>query len=308
MVHMIQQQPIKPYVQTQAKTDRSNEEKTSNNTDSSLLMQNYELLWVKTDKIMPNPAQPRTVFDAEALNDLAESIKKYGILQPLSIRSNPDKSKFSHFQYELVAGERRLRAAKLLGMEQVPCILIESDTKTSAALAIIENLHRKDLNIFEEASAIAALIDIYHLTQEQIAAQLSLTQAAVANKLRLLRLSEDEKALILSNNLTERHARALLRIKNPSLRLAILAHIIRHNLNVTQSEAYIATKLPDVLVRSKAEEKAENRPSALNKGYKNLIRNIEKAIESTRNHGGNVKTQQTETDSDIIYTISIPKV
>ena len=136
-----------------------------------------ELMWVDTEKIMPNRAQPRTVFDREALNELALSIEKYGILQPLSIRENPDKSVFSHFQYELIAGERRLRAAKSLNIKKVPCILIESDTKTSAALAIIENVHRKDLNIFEEASAIASLIDMYKLTQEQIAERLSLTQA-----------------------------------------------------------------------------------------------------------------------------------
>ena len=263
------------------------------------IYQNSEIFWINPEIIMPNRAQPRTVFDAEGLNELAESIKRYGILQPLSVRTHPEKSKFSHFQYELIAGERRLRAAKLLGMKKVPCVVIESDTKTSAALAIIENLHRKDLNIFEEASAIAALIEIYHLTQEQIAAKLSLTQAAIANKLRLLRLTEEEKSLILTNSLTERHARALLRLKTTSERAETLRHILRHSYNVAQTEDYI-----EKMLAARAGTPEENKRHL---DAKNLIKYIEKSIERTRNSGTRVKTQQTETDTEIIFSISIPK-
>ena len=267
------------------------------------IYQTSEIIWVKTETIMPNRAQPRTVFDAEGLNELAESIKKYGILQPLTVRINPEKSQFSNFQYELIAGERRLRASKLLGLQKVPCVVIESDTKTSAALAIIENLHRKDLGIFEEASAIASLIEIHKLTQEQIASKLSLTQAAVANKLRLLRLTEEEKEVIAANNLTERHARALLRLKNPSMRLAVLNHIVRNNLNVKQSEDYIERKLAP----SDDAAKEPSKPKDQSTERKNLINSIKKAIEITRSSGIRVKTQQTETDNDIVFTISIPK-
>ena len=267
------------------------------------IYQTSEIIWVKTETIMPNRAQPRTVFDAEGLNELAESIKKYGILQPLTVRINPEKSQFSNFQYELIAGERRLRASKLIGLQKVPCVVIESDTKTSAALAIIENLHRKDLGIFEEASAIASLIEIHKLTQEQIASKLSLTQAAVANKLRLLRLTEEEKEVISTNNLTERHARALLRLKNPSMRLAVLNHIVRNNLNVKQSEDYIEKKLQPAMETDLPQKKL--RDPAIER--KSLISSIKKAIEATRTCGIRVKTQQTETDSDIVFTISIPK-
>jgi len=242
------------------------------------IYQTSEIIWVKTETIMPNRAQPRTVFDAEGLNELAESIKKYGILQPLTVRINPEKSQFSNFQYELIAGERRLRASKLIGLQKVPCVVIESDTKTSAALAIIENLHRKDLGIFEEASAIASLIEIHKLTQEQIASKLSLTQAAVANKLRLLRLTEEEKEVIAANNLTERHARALLRLKNPSMRLAVLNHIVRNNLNVKQSEDYIERKLAP----SDDAVKEPSKPKDQSTERKNLINSIKKAIEITR--------------------------
>ena len=314
-----------------------------------------DMIWIDTEKIMPNRSQPRTVFDAEALNELAESIKKYGILQPLSVRSNPEKSEFSSFQYELIAGERRLRAAKLLGIKKVPCILIESDTKTSAALAIIENLHRKDLNIFEEAYAIASLIKIYKLTQEQVAAKLSITQAAIANKLRLLKLSEDHRALITNNGLTERHARAIIRIKSENGRTEALNYIIAHNLNVKQTEELVAKKLGLTVSEEKntgisgkiGENNAKSTDIAEkewdlteNKGNvtettttpeeiatsffydhssqtaptdraqrarRSLVFNLDKQIEQTRSKGIRVKTQQTETDSEIIYTITIPK-
>lgn len=256
--------------------------------------------WIETEKIMPNRSQPRTVFDAEGLNELAESIQKYGILQPLTVRELRERSVFSSFQYELVTGERRLRAAKLIGMEKTPCIVIKSDEKTSAELAIIENLHRKDLNIFEEAAAIASLIEIHHMTQEQVAKKLSLTQAGVANKLRLLRLEKHEREQILSNKLTERHARALLRIKSPSLRQCILSHIIRHSLNVKQTEEYVEQKL-------NTSESGEKQAGARVIDYKTMIKAIEKAVEYTRNGGTRVKTQRSETDTDIIYTISVPK-
>lgn len=314
-----------------------------------------DMIWIDTEKIMPNRSQPRTVFDAEALNELAESIKKYGILQPLSVRSNPEKSEFSSFQYELIAGERRLRAAKLLGIKKVPCILIESDTKTSAALAIIENLHRKDLNIFEEAYAIASLIKIYKLTQEQVAAKLSITQAAIANKLRLLKLNEDHRALITNNELTERHARAIIRIKSENMRTEALKYIIAHNLNVKQTEELVAKKLGLTVSEEKnpgisgkiGKNNAKSTDIAVsewqlteNKGNiiettttfeknanpfaydhsnqtcptdraqrarRSLVFNLDKQIEQTRSKGIRVKTQQTETDSEIIYTITIPK-
>lgn len=259
--------------------------------------QNQEVIQIPTEAIMPNRSQPRTTFENESLHRLAESIGKYGILQPLTVRKMDENSRFSIFKYELVAGERRLRASKLLGLATVPCIVIETDTQTSAALAIIENLHRDDLNIFEESAAIASLIELYKLTQEQIAIQLSLTQAAVANKLRLLRLSSEERTFILENNLTERHARALLRIKDIGERKSVLAYIIKHSLNVKQTEEYIEKLINPI-------EKSTEPPHT---SYHTLLSTIKKAIESSRVGGVQVHTTHSETDTDIIYTISIPK-
>ncbi len=259
--------------------------------------QNREVVQIPTEAIMPNRSQPRTTFENESLGRLAESIRKYGILQPLTVRKIEENSRFSIFKYELVAGERRLRASKLIGLPTVPCIIMETDAKTSAALAIIENLHRDDLNIFEESAAIASLIELYKLTQEQIALQLSLTQAAVANKLRLLKLSAEEKTFILENGLTERHARALLRVKDPGERKSVLAHVIKYSLNVKQTEEYI----------EKLINPSEKTPEMPRGDYRTLISNIRKAIETTRNSGVPIKTTHSETDTDIIYTISIPK-
>lgn len=251
---------------------------------------------------MPNRAQPRSYFDTDGLKELAESIARYGILQPLTVRELPENTQYSHFRYELIAGERRLRAAKLLNLSKIPCILMESDQKTSAELAIIENLHRRDLNIFEEALAIASLIEIYNLTQEQVAEKLSMTQAGVANKLRLLRLSEQEKTLILQNNLTERHARALIRLKNPAKRLEILQKIISNELNVQQSEDIIEQSLPQ-----KDTPDASEKKRASQKWYKNLIYTIESAVSRHRARGAIIKTQQTETDTETIFTVAISK-
>ena len=256
-----------------------------------------EIVQIPIESILPNRSQPRTTFENDSLIRLAESIRQYGILQPLTVRKIPENSKFSIFQYELIAGERRLRAARYIGVRTVPCIILEADTQTSAALAIIENLHRDNLNIFEEASAIASLIELHKLTQEQIAKQLSLTQAAIANKLRLLKLTEAEKSVILSNNLTERHARALLKIKNSAERIEALAHITKNSYNVKQTEEYIEKLL-----------NPKDSPSTqIISSYQNLVSSITRAIEHTRNGGIAVKTSQTETDTDIVYTISISK-
>ena len=188
---------------------------------------------IPTEKIIPNPAQPRKQFEDASIIRLADSIRRSGILQPLTVR-RLDKG-----LYEIVAGERRLRAAKLLQLSTVPCLLVDVDSKKSAELAIIENIQRENLNIFEQASSIAALIDIYHLTQEEAAKQLSVSQSFVANKLRILRLTAPEREKILANNLTERHARALLKVDSVEQRMRIIDYIARRGLNVATTESYI---------------------------------------------------------------------
>jgi len=195
-----------------------------------------EVVQIKTDEIRPNRAQPRAEFEQNAIIRLADSIRRYGILQPLSVRlSDPEDV----YQYELIAGERRLRAAKMLGYLTVPCIIMEVNEQTSAELAIIENLLREDLNMFEQAYGFKKLIENHHLTQEEVARRMSLSQSAVANKLRLLRLSYEEQRLILETGLTERHARATLRIENTKKRLETIRYISDQKLNVQDSEAYV---------------------------------------------------------------------
>ena len=271
--------------------------------ESHLAYAKKEIIYIKTDTIIANRAQPREYFDEQGLKELTESIATYGILQPLTVRKNTEISRFSHFQYELIAGERRLRAAKRLNLATVPCILLEADTKTSAELAIIENLHRRDLGIFEEASAIAALIELHSLTQEQVAEKLSLTQAAIANKLRVLRLSDEERTIITENNLTERHARAILKIKDPIERLKALKTVAKQMFHVKQTEEYVEK----LLSRDKINEKEGIRPAQRSIDVAALVSSIQKAVTLTRNGGKKIKTQHTETDTDIIITVSIPK-
>ena len=169
--------------------------------------------------IMPNPNQPRRDFDREQLRCLRDNILRYGMLQPISVRASSAASG----KYEIVAGERRYRAACEAGFLYVPAILIETDAQRSAELAIIENLQRQDLNIFEQASAISSLINIYHITQDEAAEKLSVSQSYVANKLRLLRFTDEERSLIIEHSLTERHARALLRLRDDGARLSALS-------------------------------------------------------------------------------------
>ena len=200
------------------------------------------VLYLSVDAIRANPDQPRKYFEPEALRELAESIGRYGILQPLTVRRGEDG-------YELIAGERRLRAAKLAGLREVPCLAVRSDEEESALLSLIENLQRQDLHYMEEAAAIAKLIAVYGLSQEQAAERLGKSQSAVANKLRLLRLSPACVALLREGGLSERHARALLRLSDENERLAALRVIVERGCNVAQAEAYIES----VLQRAAAE-------------------------------------------------------
>ena len=176
------------------------------------LFESNRVLFLPIESIFPNPSQPRRFFSQEGLEELASSIKEHGVLQPLSVRKVEGS-------YELVSGERRLRAAKLAGLTEVPCILVRVDSEESSLLALVENLQRRDLDFVEEAAALARLIRTYGLSQEETARRIGKSQSAVANKLRLLRLSPDVLTLLRERGFTERHARALLRLGNDELQL-----------------------------------------------------------------------------------------
>lgn len=182
-------------------------------------------------KIKVNPFQPRHEFDEKKLQDLTASIKQYGVLQPLLVV--PDGG-----EYILLAGERRLRASKLAGLTEVPCVLGEYDDRQKAEIALIENLQRADLHYLEEAVGMRRLLEEFHLTQEDLAEHLGIKQSTLANKLRILKMDEQVLADLFKSNLTERHARALLKVED-GRRLKVLQYVIKHNLNVKQTEEYI---------------------------------------------------------------------
>jgi len=251
--------------------------------------------------ISPNPAQPRKSFEDETMIRLADSIRQYGILQPLTVRRLPAEN--GHPAYEIIAGERRFRAAKLLGMKEVPCLVIDVDDRRSAELALIENLQREDLNIFEQAAAVASLIDIYHLTQEQAARHLSMSQSYVANKLRILRLTAPERELILKAGLTERHARALLKIPEDSLRAQTLQTIAARNMNVASAEEYI-----DRVISEAGKEKEKSRHKFILKDIRLLYNSVDRAVELCRQAGIDIISDRRDVGDGVELTIRIPNI
>lgn len=247
-----------------------------------------------TQRIEPNIHQPRKTFEDAGLFSLADSIHRHGILQPLSVRRKENGN------YELVAGERRLRAARLLKMPAVPCIIIDADEKTSAVMAIVENIQRKELNYFEEAIAIKALKELYDMTQEQIAQSLSVSQSYVGNKLRLLKLSEEEREEVEEAELTERHCRALIRINDIKMRHEVLKHITRYSLNVASTEEYV-----EKLLENKTDIR-RTKPKEL-KDIRIFYNSIDKAVEAVRRFGIDVESKREEKDNYTEILLKIPK-
>ena len=248
-------------------------------------------------KIRPNKAQPRKVFSEDELSALSRSISENGILQPLTVR------KVSSTEYELVAGERRLRAAVMAGLRKVPCIVVKCSDRESAVYALLENLQRADLGIFEEARGIAKLIRRYGLTQEQAAIKLGKTQSTIANKLRLLRLSEEEQEWMEKAGLSERHARALIRIENETVRREVLSRIITENLNVKQSERLVGIYLNSTPKPSRVKGNSK----AVIKDIRIFLNTINRAIDTMRLSGINAQSNKTDTEDFIEYTIRIHK-
>ena len=199
-------------------------------------METGRVVFLPPSRIIPNPTQPRTVFSPESLRELADSIRVHGILQPLSVRKGET-------HYELIAGERRYRAAQMAGLRELPCLVMRMDEEESALTALMENLQRQDLNFVEEARAYSRLMTQFSLSQEQVAKAVGKSQSAVCNTLRLLRHSEPVLTKLLEHNLTHRHARALLKLPDEAQKLTAIAHIARNSLSVSQTESYIETLL-----------------------------------------------------------------
>ena len=251
--------------------------------------------YISLNQIRPNPQQPRRRFDPESLQELAASIAAYGILQPLTVRQQGAV-------YELVAGERRWRAARIAGLRQVPCLLARVDEEDAALLALIENLQRRDLDYMEEAAAIARLLRRYGLSQQQAAEKLGRSQSAVANKLRLLRLEEPVAEALHRYGLTERHARALLRLEDPEQRLAAVEHIGKNQLNVADAEGYI-----DRLVAQNQTTQPRRRSTYILKDVRLFLNSVDRGLHLMRQAGVNADWGRQDTDEEILLTIRIPK-
>lgn len=249
-------------------------------------------------KIRPNKSQPRRVFNEDELAALSRSISENGILQPITVR------RISATEYELIAGERRLRASVLAGLKKIPCIVIKCSDKESAVFALLENLQRSDLGFFEEARGISKLIRRFGITQEEAARRLGKSQSTIANKLRLLKLTYEEQEWIISSGLTERHARALLRIDNEEVRREALSKIISDKLNTQQTDSLVSIML-----------NSQNLPAVRRKGVTKVVikdvrifvNTINKAIDTMRLAGIDAQSNKTDSESFIEYTIRIPK-
>ncbi len=254
-----------------------------------------KILLIPQSDILPNPNQPRKRFDYDELEGLAQSIRANGILQPLLVRTLENE------KYELIAGERRLRAARLVGLTKVPCVVSEISETDSAVFAVLENLQRQDLDYFEEAEALATLVSDYHMGQDELCKKLGKAQSTISNKLRLLKLSDEMRYQISRAGLTERHARALLSINDEVQRARALSIIIDRHLNVNESE----TLIEQMLRKNEAPKKQMLR------GFKDIrifINTLNNAVDTIRRAGVDADSVKTETDEYVEYIVRIPKL
>ena len=251
-------------------------------------METGRVVFIPARAIRPNPAQPRTVFQEEALEELAKSIQQHGILQPLSVRR-------VGVGYELIAGERRLRAGLMAGLTEIPCIVMNMDEKESSLAAMVENLQRQDLDFVEEAMGIAKMMEICLMSQEQAARLLGKSQSAIANKLRILRHSPKILEAIRKAELTERHARALLKIPCEEEKLRAIEVIAGLGMSVARTEKYIEELLKG---------QTQHTPR-VNLGA--FLNNLNQSLARIQRSGIGAISERRETEAEIVLTITIPK-
>lgn len=251
---------------------------------------------IPVDVIMPNPYQPRRRFETTALNELSESIRQVGVITPITVRRAPGG-------FELVCGERRLRAAKMAGLKKIPAIIVEISDKESAVMAITENLQRKDLNFFEEAESMQNLIEFHSFTQDNVAAQLGKSQAAVANKIRLLKLHEDVRHVIISGNLCERHARAFLRLPTTQMQLAAAKRAVEMQMNVASTEKMVQRMLEE----EPRKNMLKSETTSFEKTGRFFRNTINKTLDLLKKSGITPAITEKEGDDFIEYTIKLEK-
>ena len=251
-------------------------------------METGRVVFLPARSIRPNPAQPRKIFRQESLESLTESIRRHGILQPLSVRR-------AGTYYELIAGERRLRAAMAAGLTEIPCIVMNMTDQESGMTALVENLQRQDLDYMEQAQGICFLMDSFNLSQDQVAQKLGISQSAVANKLRLLRHSQPVQQRLRETGLTERHARALLKLPTEPEKLRVIETVARLEMNVARTEQYIDSLL----------EQPEDKPKKTN--IHAFLKHVSQTLTKIQQAGIPAISERRETDSQIVLTITIPK-
>lgn len=261
------------------------------------------LVSLPLSQIRQSPFQPRREFDERELMGLADSIRKNGIIQPLCVRKREDGS------YEMIAGERRLRAAKFAGLREVPCVVQVADDRKAAFLSLIENLQRRDLNLFEEAEGIRALMNEWGLSQYETAVRLGKSQSTIANKLRLLRLNNDQKARIVAAGLSESHARALLRLVEEKERDDALNEIISKQLSVRETEEMIECLMnpPEEEPQPPFTQKPPIIREHVIRDFRIYVNTLTKAVDTIRRSGLDARADKVENDSYIRYTVIIPK-
>ena len=253
-----------------------------------------QIILVPQEDIYPNPNQPRKRFDFDELEGLAQSIRQNGIIQPIAVRVN------AKGQYELISGERRLRASRLVGIPRIPCIIMDANSSKSALFALIENIQRTELGFFEEAQAIEKLITEHGMTRDEVCKKLGLAPPTVSNKLRLLRLPEDVRLRIIQENLSERHARELLRLTTLNQVERALSIMAERHLTVAESEKLITQILNN-------DNKRRQPPMKLFKDVRIFVNTLNHAVDTMRRAGIEADSAKSETDEYIEYIVRIPK-
>ena len=253
-----------------------------------------QIILIPQEEIYPNPNQPRRRFDFDELEGLAQSIRQNGIIQPIAVRVN------SRGEYELISGERRLRASRLVGITQVPCIIMEASDEKSALFALLENVQRSDLDFFEEAVAIEKLLTDYGMTRDEICKKLGKAPPTISNKLRLLRLPEEIRMRITQENLTERHARAMLKLTSVSQMERAMSIIAEKRLNVAETERIVSQILTN--------DSRHRQPTVkLFKDVRIFVNTLNHAVDTMRRAGIEADSAKSETDEYIEYIVRIPK-
>lgn len=261
-----------------------------------ILPRTISVLHIPVGRIDPNPAQPRKTFDPIELRSLSHSIIENGVIQPITVRKNGDR-------YILVAGERRLRASIMAGLREIPAIVSDIDEKESSLIALLENLQRSDLDFFEEARGIYNLLRTYGFSQEDAAAKLGKSQSAISNKLRLLKLNQTIADKICEHGLTERHARALLRLDSLELQESVLEHIIEKGLNVSQTEEYIEK----LLLPENKQKSTLPKAHFILRDMRPLVNTVSRAVETLRTSGIRADVKRSEDETAFYMTISVFK-